>query len=596
MYIKHLLPILISLVFTWASAQTPAFPGAEGHGRYVTGGRGGNVYYVSSLNDNISEQGTLRWALNQPSPKTILFKVSGTIMLNSQLKISKGDVTIAGQSAPGEGICIANHPVSVNANNVIVRYLRFRMGDSDLANADGADAFGSRDYSDVIIDHCSVSWSTDECASFYGMTNFSMQWCLISESLRLSGHSKGPHGYGGIWGGKNATFHHNLMAHHDSRTPRFGPAVSTQTEENVDYRNNVIYNWGGNGAYGGEAMNINVVNNYYKPGPATPNGSKRARILAYDKKTDLPTSDGFYPINHQWGALYVSGNVVDNSTSEGSDITHCNNATNNNWTYGIYNQIHSKYSITSAEKEQLKRSAPYEAGWVTTHTAVDAYDKVLAYAGASKARDRYDARIIEETRNGTAPFKGRSEHNGKGTEIIDGVTINWKSVGYPHWGIIDSHYDIRPTDAGATWTPWPILTSAASPEDSDKDGIPDVWEVANGLDANDPLDGKELTQHAAYTNLEMYLNSLVASITSQQQEGGQGGTTRLAHQSSVPIAIHPNPTTNQLTISGNLPMQSITIYNQSGVNCQSHSALGSTASALVLSPLSPGIYFVRVNF
>ncbi|WP_162198183.1 T9SS type A sorting domain-containing protein [Geofilum rubicundum] len=593
---KHLLLLLISLSFTWVNGQTPAFPGAEGHGRYVTGGRGGEVYHVTSLNDNMSEQGTLRWALNQPSPKTILFKVSGTILLSSPLKINKGNVTIAGQSAPGDGICIGNHPVSVNANNVIVRYLRFRMGDGDLANADGSDAFGSRDYSDVIIDHCSISWSTDECASFYGMTNFTMQWCLISESLRLSGHSKGPHGYGGIWGGKNATFHHNLMAHHDSRTPRFGPAVSTQTEENVDYRNNVIYNWGGNGAYGGEAMNINIVNNFYKPGPATPNGAKRGRILAYDKKIDLSAGDGFYPINNQWGKLYVSGNVVDNSTSSGSDITHCNNATNNNWPYGIYNQIHSRYSISAAEKEQMKRAIPYEKGWVTTHSAINAYEKVLEHAGASLARDDHDSRIIEETRTGTAQFKGLSEHNGKSTETVDGVTINWKSVGYPHWGIIDSHYDIRPADAPVDWTPWPILNSAEARDDSDKDGMPDAWELAKGLDPNDPLDGKQATLDAEYTNLEMYLNSLVATITSDQYEGGVGGTTSLAPQTAAKISMHPNPATKQLTIAGHAPMRSITIYNQSGIDCQSQAANGQTTSALELTKLSPGIYFIRVNY
>lgn len=594
MQLKSLLICFLLLATgAFGQTQTPAFPGAEGHGRYATGGRGGAVYYVTSLNDNINEAGTLRWALNQSSPKTILFKVAGTIHLNSPLKINKGDVTIAGQSAPGDGICLANSPVSINANNVIVRYLRFRMGDDNLANADGADAFGSRDYRDIIIDHCSISWSTDECASFYGMTNFTLQWCLISESLRLSGHSKGPHGYGGIWGGSQASFHHNLMAHHDSRTPRFGPAESTQTSEEVDFRNNVVYNWGGNGAYGGEAMNINLVNNYYKPGPATPTGAKRGRILAYDKKTGLSTGDGFYPINNQWGQLYVSGNVVDGSTSSGSDLNHCNNATNNNWDYGIYNQIHSRYAITAAEKTAIKAAQPFATGTVTTHSAALAYEKVLAYAGASLQRDAYDIRIVTETREGTASFKGLSPYNGLGKVTVDGVTTDWKSTNHPKWGIIDSHHDIKPADAPDNWSPWPQLSASSVATDSDNDGMPDSWEIDQGLDPNNSADGAQSDEASGYTHLERYLSSLVANISAAQNEGGNGGTTGLHHPIATDFQLHPNPAGNQLTITAPWGIHRIELINQTGLRVQTHPGNDNNTQTLELNTLQPGLYLVR---
>lgn len=479
-----------------------AFPGAEGFGRKATGGRYGTVYYVTTLEDTAAK-GSLRYALENSeagkTPQTVLFKVCGNIELVKELKVRNSNITIAGQSAPGDGICLKNFPVFIEADNVIIRFMRFRMGDQGDTNNDGADALGGRNRNNIIIDHCSMSWCTDECVSFYANSNFTLQWCIISESLRLSKHSKGAHGYGGIWGGTDASFHHNLLAHHDSRNPRLGPSpLSTPENERVDMRNNVIYNWCGNSTYGGEAMHVNIVNNYYKPGPATPTGSKRGRIIAIDKKidqTDLPT---YAAIFDRWGTFYIAGNVVD----DGKNDRNCQNATNDNWTYGVYNQFASKYgTVSDVDKKAMKLSTPVPYGEVTTHPAAVAYEKVLQYAGASLARDSYDSRIIDEVRTGTARFTGSSVAN---------------AGGYPAPGIIDTPFDIRPADASADWSPWPRLEKRFDLVDSDNDGIPDEWERSHGLDPNDPSDALRHTLDGKYTNLEYYLNGLVESIVKGQ--------------------------------------------------------------------------------
>lgn len=498
-----------------AFSQTPAFPGAEGHGRYTTGGRGGEIYYVTTLDDN-GLLGSLRYALENVAmnkPRTILFKVSGIIYLNSSLTIQYGNVTIAGQSAPGDGICLANYSVTNDADNVIVRFMRFRVGDKGVGVADGTDAFGGRYRKNIIIDHCTMSWSTDECVSFYRNENFTLQWCLLSESMRLSGHTKGPHGYGGIWGGKYASYHHNLLAHHDSRNPRLGGANSLTTDY-VDLRNNVIYNWTGNACYGAEGMNVNVVNCYYKLGPGSPLGSNKTsgKIISIDKLTTAST--GRDSILNKWGKFFIEGNVVD-----GAITTYPAQATADNWTYGVYNQFASGYgTVSQAAKDSMRVNTAFTTGFVTTHTAAKAFDQVLLYAGCSHKRDTVDKRIVNEAKTRTAAFHGLSVYNGQGVvDNGDGTTTDWKSTAYWKWGIIDSQDDLKPVGAAANWTAWPNIALQNPATDTDLDGMPDDWEISQGLNPN-VTDGSVYTLSNDYTNVELYLNSLVDIIVSKQNE------------------------------------------------------------------------------
>lgn len=472
-------------------AKPIAFPGAEGFGRYASGGRGGTVYHVTTLSDG-NEPGTFRYAVSQKGPRTVVFDVAGTIFLNSKLDISNGDLTIAGQTAPGMGICIGGRPVTVGADNVIVRYMRFRVGNAAGGEPDG---LGGRFSKNVIIDHCSISWSVDETCTFYGGENVTVQWCLISESLRSAGHSKKVHGFGAIVGGAGSSFHHNLMAHHESRVPRLGPSTATQEREHVDMRNNVLYNWAGAGCYGAEGMNVNIVNNYYKPGPATPkNTPLRYRICAISTRTSKYVTgqngqpNAWKPMEHVWGRFYVDGNVI-----EGNE-----EVTKDNWTKGIYGQINNSgndNTFTEQVKKEMHLDTPLETDVITTHSAQDAYRLVLEGAGCSKQRDIVDKRIIDEVKNGTATYFGSVSPDAKNKP-----------------GLIDSPNDVKPRGASSAW---PVLSDGGlSPEvfkDSDGDGIPDKWEKENKLNPADKTDGNALSlSKTAYTNLEVYINSLTA--------------------------------------------------------------------------------------
>ncbi|MFV0566483.1 MAG: pectinesterase family protein [Flavobacteriaceae bacterium] len=426
---------LTLLATTLNNAQQLAFPEAEGFGQYTTGGRGGGIYTVTNLNDD--GEGSLRKGIAKSGSRTIVFAVSGTIELKRNLDVNKGDLSILGQTAPGGGITIKGFPVTIKANNVVIRYLRFRMG--DINNVEG-DALGCRNTQNVIIDHCSISWATDENASFYNNTNFTLQWCIISEALNNSVHHKGEHGFGGIWGGVKASFHHNLIASNNSRNPRFSGSSTTQNSENefVDFRNNVIYNWGYNSIYGGEKGKYNVVNNYFKSGPATQK-SKQGRIVNPSEP---------------YGKFFVEGNYV-----EGFD-----NISKNNWEGGV--QCDNPQAAKLETEINISNN-------IQTHSATNAYTKVLKEAGASINRDAVDARIVHNTMEGSANYKK---------------------------GIIDSQNDVGG---------WPELKQGQARPDTDNDGMPDNWENQNKLNPNQN-DSHLNTLDKTYTNIEVYANALIS--------------------------------------------------------------------------------------
>jgi len=449
------------LVFPFlVNNQYTAFPGAEGGGMYATGGRGGKILFVDNLNDK--GDGSFRKAVEEDGPRTIIFRVSGNIELQKTIHIKNGDLTIAGQTAPGDGICLKNFGIRLDADNVIIRYIRVRPGD---VMKEENDAISGIRHKNIIIDHCSFSWAMDEVASFYDNENFTMQWCIISESLYKSEHHKGEHGYGGIWGGLNASFHHNLLSDHTSRNPRFcGPRYSGKPEnEKTDFRNNVIYNWGFNSIYGGEEGSYNMVNNYYKPGLAT---SKKA------KNRILDLTQMFYNPNINTDTLgagwfYINGNVVEGNSQVSMD----------NWNGGVQGKGVDEKAM---KKSRLTEPIPFAE--VKTSEADIAFKQVLENSGASLYRDLVDLRIVEEAKKGNEKY-GKSYEGGKN-------------------GIIDSQNDVGG---------WPELKSGKTLVDSDNDGMPDDWETLNKLDPKQ-ADNNKKTLDSNYTNIEVYMNSLVEKL------------------------------------------------------------------------------------
>ena len=497
-----------------ASAQfqsAPAFPGAEGHGRFVTGGRGGEIRHVTNLND--SGTGSFREAVKGDARKIVVFDVGGVVALSSNITIG-ANTTILGQTAPAPGITLRYYTVNPGANNII-RFIRLRRGQERDVN-DGADASTQRQKTGIIFDHCSFSWSIDEVASFYDNNNFTMQWCTVAESLTDAGHGKGAHGYGGIWGGKLASFHHNMIAHVSNRGPRFNGARYGWTgytsnydyaqykwenpaqAENVDFRNCVMYNAQGT-CYGGPGGGqINIVNNFYKAGPCGNGNQERITLVTVSASGN---SDKNHPEYYgMTSRYYISGNTT--LTTAGVKTA------NKDWAGVGYDsgvryqgtEVYSKDannmypddvpSITYAGSRyvQIRMETEAPKGYVTTHTADKAYEKVLAYVGASYNRDDVDARYVSETTNGTATYTG---------------SVTGKK------GIIDVVADVNGyTEENFGTGAWP------EGYDTDGDGIPDEWENRWGLDPNDATDAKKFTMdpNGYYTNLEMYANSLVENI------------------------------------------------------------------------------------
>lgn len=417
-----------------------AFPGAEGAGKYTSGGRWGEIIEVTNLNDD--GPGSLRYAINSKGPRIIVFKISGTIELKKELEINEGNLTIAGQTSPYDGICIKGYPLLIDADNIIIRFLRIRLGD---LSGKPFDAISCMNCKDIIIDHCSFSWSVDECASFYDNENFTLQWSIISESLDKSIHPKGNHGYGGIWGGIQASFHHNIIAHHTSRLPRFqGSRNHKQPRSEIaEFCNNIAYNWVIKCSYGGEEGNYNIIGNIYKAGPAT-SAKKTYKII-----------EPFEP----YGRFYLENNqiMINGKIKEYNWKNHFTDT--NKWS-----------PVLTDTPVKINYSAGCE-------DALTAYKKVLKYAGASFRRDNVDNRIVSEVQNGTFHYGNK--------------------------GIINSQ-----TQTGG----WPSLNTGKPPEDTDHDGIPDIWEIDNNLNPRDYSDRNNNDLDENYTNIEYYINALVGNF------------------------------------------------------------------------------------
>ena len=597
-----------------ASAQfssAPAFPGAEGHGRFVTGGRGGNVIHVTNLNDNGT--GSLRSAVKGSARKIIVFDVAGVIALNSDLSIGD-NTTILGQTAPEPGITVRYYTVSPGNNNII-RFMRFRRGQERDIN-DGADASNMRYKTGTIIDHCSFSWSIDEVASFYDNNNFTMQWCTIAESLVDAGHGKGAHGYGGIWGGKLASFHHNMIAHVVNRGPRFNGArymwsdytknqdyatykwSNTVEAENVDFRNCVMYNAQGT-CYGGPGGGqINIVNNYYKAGPGgSTSTTNQERVTTVSVGTSGNST--LSALIGMTSRYYINGNTTvrtDGTVKTYRDwdgITYDDGVINQNGTY--YTEDKDNYytsvehtTIAGKSCVKIKMDAECPKGFVTTHSAETAYEKVLQYVGASLYRDDVDRRYVQEAQNGTATYTGST--TGKA-------------------GLIDLVSDCN----GYTEATFPTGTRPDG-YDTDGDGMPDEWETAHGLNPNfNDANRYNLDSHRYYTNIEVYAHSLVENIIKSERQNAvdgfeeyypdmQNGETEDPTESK--LYSHPgNGNTNLITfedgatlqITGNLS-KNLESASDITIGVEAHKSIKLSNGAEMTFTCPEGKYAVGVTF
>lgn len=453
---------------------TPAFPTAEGYGKWASGGRGGKVVEVTTVEDDgIGDiPGSLRWALKQhPSdPVTIVFRTSGIIDLKGiALRCKRNNYTIAGQTAPGDGICIKGGTLNLGGSqNVIVRHIRVRVGKKSDGTFISGPSIGFENGGNFIIDHCSFSWSAEENCDFYDNLNQTVQWCMFTEGLYGAGHAKGSRSYGSVFGGRNSSIHHNLIAHNVSRSPRFGTSTKNDVHMFVDFVNNLNYNWGrDNACYGGEnklgangSVNINFINNYYKPGPAYP-GTNRSNF------TRASYANGMTGTNYS--KYFLNGNLIEGSANK---ILNTDN-------YAGLDIRDYQAVIKTVTVNDLKRDKMPSLYPVSTETAKDAYKSVLEKAGAFP-RDRGDERIVKEVKSGKA----------KSTSSFKAQSIT---------GILD-----KPEDCGGYQT----YKTYNTIKDNDHDGIDDTWETRNGLDPQNVEDGN-LKTHEGYTALEVYINEFV---------------------------------------------------------------------------------------
>jgi len=528
-----------------ADNQPLAFPGADGYAKHITGGRGGKVYYVTSLQDCSDDNlvpGTLRWALRtgDDTPRTILFAVNGTIYLESKLKTNHANVSILGQSAPGGGICITGYPVVVNNRNYIIRYIRFRAGDIPAIEAGGNESFSGLDIENatqVILDHCSVTWSMEECLTMFDNDTTNVQYCIIGEGLyhsynvKTTGDDSG-RAFAMQWGGDHSNMHHTLITNCNGRAPRFngvreanawqsgsnGKQYAHDCHIDGDFANNVLYNWGGGhlSYYGGEfyadyfknapeglnAYNrIWMRNNYFRPGPSTQKNGSSYRHFFH------PSGDNL----NQVGEWYLSGNKFELSSyyaPTGSNWTDASLKNVNNDNLAGFGTSTSALDLSSSYKSKIMTDIPYELSGYEPVSADQAYQEVThATRGAGANLPRYDEedqRLIDEAagrRDGKTPFQGSRAT---------------KAANRP--GIIDTPSDVKftggndsfTTAAGNTYSYYPSLAMKSGERyaiDSDGDGMPDAYEVAKGLDKSNPADGNALLANG-YTQLEAYLNGL----------------------------------------------------------------------------------------
>lgn len=432
----------------------PAFPGAEGAGAATPGGRGGKVFVVTSLAD--AGSGTFREALEAKGPRIVVFAVAGLITLETPVEIKNPNVTLAGQTAPGDGVCIRGQSVHINTRDVVIRYMRFRRGNLKVRD----DALGGYPVANVIVDHVSASWGLDENLSLYRwikpegtkfqkmpLEHVTIQWSISSEAL-----DRFHHAFGGTWGGQPCSFHHNLFACNTGRNPSIG------MNGLFDYRNNVVFNWVHRTADGGDGSSrVNLINNYYKAGPATKDEALRHRICKLQGRSPRTDAPGA-------GLWFVDGNFVDGYPKISAD----------NWAGGIYYAEAGEDKgivIPKVTEAEARARTPFPAPDVVTEPAATAYARVLDHSGATlPRRDAVDQRVIASVRTGKTTFGD---------------------------GIIDS-----PADVGG----WPEYRSAAPPKDSDGDGMPDSWERTHGLDPASPADAASDGDHDGYTAIEEYLN------------------------------------------------------------------------------------------